>query len=64
MRKVPISYYKSRLVEYCSSGKDVSVNTVIILRGILADLRSEATEEARMNVSLKNNFAQLWCTCK
>ena len=37
------------LVEYCSSGEDVSVNTVIMLRNwgaILADLRSEATEEA------------------
>ena len=35
--------------EYVSSGEDVSVNTVIILRNwraILADLRSEATEEA------------------
>ena len=39
------------LVEYCSSGEDVSVNTVIMLRNlgaILADLRSEATEEARI----------------
>ena len=35
--------------EYVSSGEDVSVNTVIILRNrwaILADLWSEATEEA------------------
>ena len=42
---------KQILVEYCSSGEDVSVNTVIILRNwvsILADLRSEATEEARI----------------
>ena len=39
------------MVEYCSSGEDVSVNTVIMLRNggaILADLRSEATEEARI----------------
>ena len=39
------------LVEYCNSGEDVSVNTVIMLRNwgaILADLRSEATEEARI----------------
>ena len=39
------------LVEYCSSGEDVSVNTVIILRNwaaILADLWSEATEEAHI----------------
>ena len=37
------------LRECVSSGEDVSVNTVIILRNwraILADLRSEATEEA------------------
>ena len=42
---------KALLVEYCSSGEDVFVNTVIILRNwaaILADLRSEATEEARI----------------
>ena len=39
------------MVEYCSSEEDVSVNTVIILRNwaaILADLRSEAPEEARI----------------
>ena len=38
----------SALRECVSSGEDVSVNTVIILRNcgaILADLRSEATEE-------------------
>ena len=42
---------KALLVEYCSSREDVLVNTVIMLRNwgaILADLRSEATEEARI----------------
>ena len=42
---------KVELVEYCSSGEDVSVNTVIILRdggAILADLGSKATEEAHI----------------
>ena len=40
---------ETELRECVSSGEDVSVNTVIILRNcgaILADLRSEATEEA------------------
>ena len=41
--------FYERLRECVSSGEDVSVNTVIIQRNwraILADLRSEATEEA------------------
>ena len=45
------AFLKGLLVEYCSSGENVLVNTVIILRNlaaILADLRSKATEEARI----------------
>ena len=50
------------LVEYCSSGEDVSVNTVIMLRNwgaILADLRSEVTEEARVSKYFSGYFNTL-----
>ena len=52
-------------MEYCSSGEDVSVNTVIMLRNggaILADLRSEATEEVRIAPPFRGMMTVLTAT--